>query len=58
MEGAWVDDVRLFKRETFRNWMIRLNRRGGVALLDALPEPALLDLVQKEAGKALEETEE
>ena len=58
MEGAWADDARLFKRVTFRNWMIRLNRRGGVVLLDALPEPALLELLREEAGKALEETEE
>ena len=32
MEEYWDGDRALFKRETFRNWMIALNRRGGVVL--------------------------
>ena len=31
----------LFKREAFRAWMVALNRRGGVVLLDALPPEPL-----------------
>ena len=40
---------RLFVRDTFREWMKRLNRHGGVVLLDAVPEDALERLVRDEA---------
>ena len=43
----------LFVRETFRDWMIRLNRRGGVVLLDALDDKGLVELVRCEADEAL-----
>ncbi len=46
----------LFARETFRTWMVNINRRGGVVLLDALPEPALRALLRDEAAQALEAT--
>ena len=44
----------LFKREAFRSWMVALNRRGGVVLLDALPDTALAQLVSEEAERAVE----
>ncbi len=44
----------LFQREIFRDWMIGLNRRGGVVLLDALPEKELESLVREEAKRALQ----
>ena len=50
----WEGDRALFKRETFRDWMVRLNRRGGVVLLDALPAAPLDDLLRSEAEHALE----
>lgn len=56
MLDHWQRDGRknnLFDREVFRNWMIRLNRRGGVILLDALPTEALGELLRDEAKKAL-----
>ena len=43
----------LFIREVFRDWMIRLNRRGGVVLLDALDDAALAELVRSEAAAAV-----
>lgn len=43
----------LFDREVFRDWMVRLNRRGGVLLLDALPTETLDELLRDEATKAL-----
>lgn len=43
----------LFSREVFRDWMIRLNRRGGVVLLDALDDQELAKLVRFEADAAL-----
>lgn len=46
---------KLFDREVFRDWMIRLNRRGGVVLFDALPADALGDLLKDEATRALGE---
>ena len=49
MEEYWDGDRSLFARERFRNWMVSLNRRGGVVLLDAIPESALLQLVRGEA---------
>ena len=46
-------DAPIFERETFRDWMIRLNRRGGVVLLDALPEDALEQIIEREAEAAI-----
>ena len=54
MKEEWVNGGHLFKREAFRSWMISLNRRGGVILLDALPEDALLHLLREEARCAVE----
>ena len=58
MKDAW--DVRgqgaqapLFQRETCREWMKRLNRRGGVVLLDALPKEDLQRVVEREANEAI-----
>ena len=56
MLDHWEQDGRmskLFDREVFRDWMIRLNRRGGVILLDALPPEALGELLRDEATEAL-----
>ena len=53
MRNYWNRDRTLFERKTFRNWMIGLNRRGGVVLLDALPEGLLVNLVEAEAKRAL-----
>jgi len=55
MKTHWEDGGALFKREPFRRWMIALNRRGGVVLLDALSEESLADLLQQEAKDALSE---
>jgi len=41
MKESWINGGKLFEREIFRNWMIALNRQGGVVLLDALPDEAL-----------------
>lgn len=54
MREHWEGDRALFRREAFRAWMVGLNRRGGVALLDALPERALGALLREEAERALE----
>lgn len=54
MRGQWEGDKALFKRETFRAWMVALNRRGGVVLLDALPSELLDGLLREEADRALE----
>lgn len=51
------DKVSLFERDIFRDWMRRINRRGGVLLLDALGSTNLSRLVTEEAGKALDGTE-
>lgn len=48
-QGAQAD---LFQRETCREWMKGLNRRGGIVLLDALPESALDALLREEAERA------
>lgn len=53
MRHHWANGGALFHRETFRKWMIALNRRGGVVLLDALPEDALARLLCEEAQRAL-----
>lgn len=51
----WKDDDnrQLFERYTFRRWMRSLNRKGGICLLDAMPDDALSDLVRAEAHSAL-----
>ena len=47
-------DSPLFEREAFRSWMVALNRRGGVILLDALAEQPLHRLLREEAEWALD----
>ena len=53
MRNHWNGGGELFQREVFRSWMIALNRRGGVILLDALPDKALASLVHEEAERSL-----
>ena len=53
MRNHWDGGGELFQREVFRSWMIALNRRGGVILLDALPDKALASLVHEEAERSL-----
>ena len=53
MREHWVNGGALLKRNAFRNWMVALNRRGGVVLLDALPNDALGLLLREEAEKAV-----
>lgn len=53
MQEYWNNDSTLFDREVFRSWMIALNRRGGVVLLDALPDAALDQLLRVEAEHAV-----
>ena len=56
MQEQWTDsgtDSPLFEREAFRSWMVALNRRGGVVLLDALSEQPLHRLLHEEADQAL-----
>ena len=53
MREHWVNGGALFERDAFRNWMVALNRRGGVVLLDALPNDALSQLLREEADKAV-----
>ena len=55
MREHWSDGGSLFARDTFRTWMIALNRRGGVVLLDALPEESLDQLLREEARHAVED---
>ena len=57
MREHWVNGGKLFKRETFRSWMVALNRRGGVVLLDALPQSALDRLLREEAANAIAENQ-
>ena len=57
MREHWEGERALFRRGTFRAWMVGLNRRGGVALLDALPEDALASLLREEAERALKDAE-
>ena len=52
MKDHWNNGGVLFERETFRSWMIALNRRGGVVLLDALPGEALRRLLREEVELA------
>ena len=44
---------RLFERTVFREWMKALNRRGGVILLDSLPENDLIQLLREETDRAI-----
>ena len=53
MKKHWSGDRSLFKREVFRNWMIALNRRGGVILLDAMSRDELYRLVAAEADAVI-----
>jgi len=53
MREHWADGGALFERDTFRRWMVALNRRGGVVLLDALPEDELGRLLREEADRAV-----
>ena len=53
MREYWQRDRSLFERRQFRAWMIGLNRRGGVVLLDALPEEPLAELLEEEARRAV-----
>lgn len=56
MRECWERDgakALLFQRERFRDWMVNLNRRGGVVLLDALSDGQLDALIRREADKAL-----
>ncbi len=55
MREHWEGDRRLFARAVFRSWMVSLNRVGGVLLLDALPEEAVVELCREEAERALAE---
>lgn len=56
MREQWQRDGRdapLFIRDVFRDWMIRLNRLGGVVLLDALPSVELERVIADEAEGAI-----
>ena len=53
MREHWGNGGALFERETFRSWMVALNRRGGVVLFDALPEEGLSQVLRQEAERAL-----
>ena len=53
----WQAEQELFVRATFRDWMKALNRRGGVILLDSLPDRELEELLRLEAEKALRENQ-
>lgn len=49
------ENARLFERESFRDWMRRLNSRGGVVLLDSLPKGALEKTLRQERDNVLNE---
>ncbi len=53
MVEQWQGERELFQREAFRQWMVNLNRRGGVVLLDALSDDQLRKLIRDEADHAL-----
>ena len=53
MREHWTNGGALFERDAFRSWMVALNRRGGVVLLDALPDDALGRLLREEANCAV-----
>ena len=50
---AEAEKAPLFQRKKFRRWMVNLNRRGGVVLLDALSDDQLDSLIRAEAEAAL-----
>lgn len=52
LKEDWLQDKILFDRKVFRSWMISLNRRGGVVLLDSLSTKELDHLLRKEAENA------
>ena len=54
MKEHWNGDKKLFQRSVFRDWMIALNRCGGVILLDGLSPARLLYLLKREANRALD----
>ena len=54
MREHWNNGRALFERGVFRKWMIALNRKGGVVLLDSLPSKSLRILLTEEANDALE----
>ena len=53
MRDHWGNGGALFERESFRHWMVALNRRGGVVLLDALTDDGLGQLLRDEANRAV-----
>lgn len=53
MRDHWENDRSLFARDTFRSWMVALNRKGGVLLLDSLPNSVLDRLLRREAYQAI-----
>lgn len=56
MRECWeaeAEKAPLFLRDKFRLWMINLNRRGGVILLDALNDAQLDSLIRAEAEAVL-----
>ncbi len=53
MREYWINGGNLFEREIFRSWMVALNRRGGIVLLDALPDAELGKLLREEAHQAI-----
>lgn len=53
---AEAEKAPLFLRDKFRLWMINLNRRGGVVLLDALGDNQLDAVIRAEAKAALDAT--
>lgn len=58
MREHWQDggqQAPLFKREVFRAWMVSLNRRGGLVLMDALQKKPLMKLLRDEAEIALQQ---
>jgi hypothetical protein len=53
MKSHWVNGGTLFERQNFRGWMVSLNRRGGVVLLDSLPNDVLAELLREESERVL-----
>ena len=47
-------DERIYDRQVFRHWMIRINQLGGTLVLDAVPRATLRNLVRTEAKRALD----
>ena len=45
-------DERIYDRQVFRQWMIRINQLGGTLVLDAIPRKTLRHMVREEAKKA------